>query len=192
MNPKISVILGDITKIKADAIVNAAHPTLLGGGGVDGAIHKSAGRELLDECRKIREGQYKEGLPVGEAVATKAYNLEKNGVKFIIHTTGPRYFRGDPKLLRNCYINSLKLAEEHKCKSIAFPAISTGAFGMPIEYSAKVVKEVLDKYESTTIENIKLVLFNDEDLKVYQNVLQSVLSAKRAEEAEVTSLVSSF
>jgi len=168
---KISIIKGDITKIKADAIVNAAHPTLLGGGGVDGAIHRAAGQELLRECMKIRkEEKYKEGLPVGEAVSTNPYHLKNNGVKIIIHTTGPRYFRGNPELLRNCYINSLKLAEEHKCKSIAFPAISTGAFGMPIEYSAKVVKEVLKEYKPGIIEEVILVLFDEDDLGVYRRV----------------------
>lgn len=165
--PKITLIHGDITKIHADAIVNAAHPTLLGGGGVDGAIHRAAGVELFKECTKIREEKYREGLPIGEAVGTKVYNLEKNGVKIIIHTTGPRYFRGDPKLLGNCYLNSLKLAEENNCKSIAFPAISTGAFGMPIEFSAQTVKDVLENYSSEVIKEVILVLYKQEDYGVY-------------------------
>jgi O-acetyl-ADP-ribose deacetylase (regulator of RNase III) len=160
---QLQIIQGDITKIQAEAIVNAAHPTLLGGSGVDGAVHRAAGKELLKECMKIRAEQYKEGLPVGEAVVTKAYGLEKDGVKLIIHTTGPRYFRGNPEKLRNCYINSLKLAEEHNCKSIVFPAISTGAFGMPMEYSIKVVKEVMDNYEFNEIERVILCFRAEED-----------------------------
>jgi O-acetyl-ADP-ribose deacetylase len=165
---KISIIQGDITQINADAIVNAAHPTLLGGGGVDGAIHRVAGPELFKECAQIRNNQYPEGLPIGEAVLTKAYGLP---AKFIIHTVGPRYYSEDADLLKNCYLNALRLAEEEGCETIAFPAISTGAYGCPIEKSAEIVKEVLESYESDVIKEIILVLFGVEDLRVYERVL---------------------
>jgi len=162
---KISILQGDITKIKADAIVNAAHHTLMGGGGVDGAIHKAAGNELLKECIKLRNEKLPTGLQTGMAVATKGYNLP---AKIIIHTVGPRYYSDDLNKLNNCYINSLKIAEENDCKSIAFPAIATGAYGTPIEKSAKIVKNVLESYDSKIIEEVILILFSEKDLKVYE------------------------
>lgn len=168
---KISIIKGDITEQKVDAIVNAANKSLLGGGGVDGAIHRKAGQGLLEECKKIRKEKYPNGLPKGEAVATKAYNLDN--VKIIIHTVGPIYEKEDIDLLKNCYINSLKIAETNKIKSIAFPAISTGVYGVPIELSAKIVKQVLDDYKSGVIEKVLLVLFDEGDYEVYKRVFNS-------------------
>jgi O-acetyl-ADP-ribose deacetylase (regulator of RNase III) len=165
---KISILQGDLTKVKADAIVNAAHHTLMGGGGVDGAIHKNAGSELIEECIKLRNDKLPNGLRTGEAVATKAYNLP---AKIIIHTVGPRYYSDNLDLLKNCYINSLKLAEDNGCKSIAFPAIATGAYGTPIEKSAEIVKEVLDNYKSNIIKEVILVLFDKEDFEVYNSLL---------------------
>jgi O-acetyl-ADP-ribose deacetylase (regulator of RNase III) len=162
---KITIIQGDITKIKADAIVNAANKTLLGCGGVDGAIHRTAGKELFKECLQIRKEKYPNGLPIGEAVATKAYNLP---AKIIIHTVGPRYSSENLNLLKNCYINSLKIAEENKCKTIAFPSISTGAYGAPIEKTVKIVKEVLNNYNSKIIKEVILVLYCEEDYKIYK------------------------
>jgi O-acetyl-ADP-ribose deacetylase (regulator of RNase III) len=164
---KINIILEDITKLKVDAIVNAANYTLLGGGGVDGAIHQAAGNRLLLECKKLRDTKYPKGLPIGEAIATKAYNLP---AKLIIHTIGPKYYQDDINLLKNCYINSLKLAEENDCKSIAFPAISTGAYGCPIEKSASITKEVLLTFHSKTIKEVILVLYKKEDFEVYKNI----------------------
>lgn len=161
---KITIFQGDITKIKADAIVNAAHPTLMGGGGVDGAIHRTAGNELIKECIELRKDKLPNGLPTGEAVATNAYNLP---AKIIIHTVGPRYYSNDLDLLKNCYINSLKIAEENNCKTIAFPSISTGAYGAPIEQTVKIVKDILDNYKSDVIEEVILVLFSEKDLEVY-------------------------
>jgi len=165
---KISILQGDITKLEADAIVNAAHHTLMGGGGVDGAIHKNAGSELIEECIKLRNDKLPNGLATGEAVATKAYNLP---AKIIIHTVGPRYYSDNLDLLKNCYINSLKLAEDNSCKSIAFPAIATGAYGTPIEKSAEIVKGVLGNYNSKIIEEVILVLFDKNDFEVYKKIL---------------------
>ncbi|MCD6590096.1 macro domain-containing protein [Candidatus Woesearchaeota archaeon] len=171
MKPRIEILRGDITKISADCIVNAANSSLMGGGGVDGAIHRAAGPMLLEECKKIRREQYPNGLPIGRAVATKSYGLAKNGVKYIIHTVGPRAWRDNIELLKDCYINSLMLAEQLGCKSIAFPAISTGAYGVSIEDSARIVRSVLKNYESGIIERIMLVLWSERDYEIYKKEL---------------------
>lgn len=162
---KITLIKGDITDIKADAIVNAANSSLLGGGGVDGAIHRKAGLKLSEECKKIRKEQYPDGLPTGEAVATKGYNLK---ARYIIHTVGPVYRRDDISLLKSCYLNSLKIAENLGCNTIAFPAISTGAYGVPVEESAKIVKGSLKDYSSKTIKELLLVLYSQKDYDTYK------------------------
>lgn len=156
----------DITELQVDAIVNAANSTLLGGGGVDGAIHRKAGLQLFEECKRLRK-KYPQGLPTGEAVATQAYNLK---AKIIIHTVGPIYGKDDISLLKNCYLNSLKLAEQQGSKTIAFPAISTGAYGVPIEESAMLVKEVVQNYKSTILEEILLVLFDKENYTIYKKI----------------------
>ena len=166
---KISIVKGDITKIKADAIVNAANSGMLGGGGVDGAIRRAAGPGLQEECVRLRKETIPNGLETGKAIMTKAYNFP---AKIIIHTVGPRYYSGDINLLKNCYTNCLKLAEENNCESIAFPVISTGAYGCPIEKSAEIVSEVLEKFKSDIIKEIILVLFNEEDYEMYKKVLR--------------------
>ena len=164
----IKIIQGDITKLKVDIIVNAANKTLLGGGGVDGAIHRAAGPQLLEECKKLN------GCKTGKAKITRGYNLP---IKFVIHTVGPAYKMGeDITLLKNCYKNSLKIAEENNCESIAFPAIATGAFGVPIEKSAEVVKEILNKFTSNIIKKIIFVLYNDYDFNVYKGILKDYKS----------------
>ena len=162
-NMNIKVYRGDITTLKVDAIVNAANNSLLGGAGVDGAIHRAAGRELLEECRTLH------GCKTGEAKITKGYKLP---AKHVIHTVGPIYDNDpqDPILLANCYRNSLKLAMENDLRSIAFPSISTGVFGYPIEDATKVavkaVKEFLKENPNYDIEIIFCV-FNDSAEKMY-------------------------
>lgn len=149
----IQFIREDITRVKADAIVNAANTTLLGGGGVDGAIHAAAGPELLEECRKIG------GCPTGEARITGGYCLN---AKYIIHTPGPVWQdgkHGEGKLLADCYRNSLKLAEEYGCESIAFPLISSGAYGFPPDEALKIAVETIGEYPGSTDMTVYLTLF---------------------------------
>jgi len=146
---KISYIQGDITKISVDAIVNAANSSLLGGSGVDGAIHQAAGPELLKACLKIREKEYPNGLPIGEAVITPGFLLPS---KHVIHTVGPVWNGGnnnEEELLSNCYKNSLELANKYNLKSIAFPAISTGVYGYPKELASKVANKTVEEYIKT-------------------------------------------
>lgn len=167
---RISIVQGDITTIAADAIVNAANPNLMGGSGVDGAIHKAAGPELDTACREIIDKSYPHGLTVGAAVATRAYNLP---ARIIIHTVGPIYGRQDINLLMSCYRNSLRLAEENRCRTIAFPAISTGAYGVPMKRSAEIVKRILQFFKSELIEEIILVLYSKGDYETYKEVFGS-------------------
>ncbi len=160
---KIKIHKGDITGLKVDAIVNAANKTLLGGGGVDGAIHCAAGTELLDECRSLK------GCETGEAKITKGYNLP---AKFVIHTVGPVWSGGnnnEDELLANCYRNSLKIAIENKIRTIAFPAISTGIYHFPPERATKIavreVKNFLSKNDE--IKQVTFVCFDDHTFQQY-------------------------
>ncbi len=146
---RLQIITGDITKLQVDGIVNAANGSLLGGGGVDGAIHRGAGSSLLEECRRIRQDQWPEGMPTGHAVMTGAGNLP---CRYVIHTVGPVWHggnRGEEELLENAYRNSLILAEEKGMETIAFPAISTGVYGYPPERAAPVVYSVVKDFVNT-------------------------------------------
>src|SRR5712692_5087222 len=164
---QFDAIQGDITQQRLDAIVNAANTTLLGGGGVDGAIHRTAGPELLEACRALG------GCPTGEARITRGYRLP---AKYVIHTVGPVWSggrRGEPELLRACYVKSLRLASERGIKSVAFPSISTGAYRYPIEQAARIavetVREALGK--PTSVDLVRFVCFSAGDLAVYQKLL---------------------
>lgn len=166
---KVVVKTGDITLEKTDAIVNAANSTLLGGGGVDGAIHAKGGERILEECREIRRADYPNGLPTGKAVMTSGGNLP---ARFVIHTVGPIYGmndKNDAALLADCYVNSLELAIENNLRTIAFPSISTGAFGYPKHEAAKVSSNAIRDFLSKTgaIEEIRLVFFSESDAQLF-------------------------
>ena len=165
----IELTKGDITKIDVDAIVNAANTSLLGGGGVDGAIHKAGGKQILDECVEIRNRQG--GCKVGEAVITNAGNLPS---KKVIHTVGPRWNDNksdEENKLKNCYINSLKLAETNGIKSIAFPNISTGIYKFPKDKAADIAIKTVKEYPCKIVEKIIFVCFDDENFKLYETIL---------------------
>ena len=161
---EIKIIQADITKLgkDIDAIVNAANESLLGGGGVDGAIHHAAGPELLKECMTLN------GCKPGEAKVTKAYKLP---YKYIIHTVGPRYWsdHNPPKTLESCYLNCLKIADELGLETIVFPSISTGVFGYPVREAATVVAKVLTSYKSKTLKTVYIcIYFDEETAKIYK------------------------
>lgn len=169
LSGKVIVKVGDITEMDTDAIVNAANSSLLGGGGVDGAIHRAGGVSVLEECRLIRKERYPDGLPTGLAVATKGGNLK---ARYVIHTVGPVWrggSAGEEELLSAAYINSLKLAEELGCTTIAFPAVSTGVYGFPTEKAAQIVSRSLLNFFSlpTTIKIVYLVYFTIRDFDVF-------------------------
>lgn len=169
---RIRLIKGDITKVDAEAIVNAANNSLLGGGGVDGAIHNAGGKQILEECIAIRNKQG--GCKTGEAVITTGGLLK---AKFVIHTVGPVWNGGtndEDRLLSNCYINSLKLAEENNIKTIAFPNISTGVYGFPKERASKIAVKTVKEYlaKSKSVEKVTFVCFDDENYQLYLNLLE--------------------
>lgn len=168
---RVSLLEGDITKVHLDAIVNAANTSLLGGGGVDGAIHRAAGPELLAECRTL------EGCPTGEARITAGYRLP---AKYVIHTVGPVWGggdRGEPKLLASCYRNSLALATKHQVRNIAFPAISCGIYGYPIQDACQIaVRETLAYLDTNELpESVTFVCFGREIYDAYQAALNASL-----------------
>jgi O-acetyl-ADP-ribose deacetylase len=167
---RIEIIQGDITRIEADAIVNAANTTLLGGGGVDGAIHRVAGPKLLEECRTLN------GCKTGQAKITKGYNLPAGHV---IHTVGPIWHgdNNEDELLAACYRNSLQLAAEYRIKTIAFPSISTGAYRFPLKRAASIaVKEISGFLEKNhTIEKVIIVCFDERTMSTYTKALNDFL-----------------
>jgi O-acetyl-ADP-ribose deacetylase (regulator of RNase III) len=165
---RIRVVEGDITKQQTDAIVNAANTSLLGGGGVDGAIHRAAGPDLLEECRKLG------GCPTGQAKLTKGYRLP---AKWVIHTVGPVWHggsHGEEALLASCYQNSLNLATQNGIRTLAFPSISTGAYGFPMDRAARIavreIREFLTKHEE--IEQVLLVCFGTQALQIHTAALR--------------------
>jgi O-acetyl-ADP-ribose deacetylase (regulator of RNase III) len=167
---QVKLVKGDITQLPVDTIVNAANNSLQGGGGVDGAIHKAAGSGLLDECKTLN------GCDTGEAKLTSGYNLL---AKFVLHTVGPVWSGGDNNeeaLLESCYRECLRIAEDFKFKSIAFPNISTGVFGFPKEKAATIALKVIYemKESSKHIEKIIFVAFDDENYSIYKKMLQEV------------------
>jgi len=174
---RICLVQRDITEIDADAIVNAANPTLMGGGGVDGAIHREGGPKILEECKRIRAKEWSDGLPTGKAVITSGGNLK---AKYVIHTVGPVWRGGDkgePELLADAYRNSLRLGVSKGLKTVAFPSISTGAYGYPVEKASRIavvtVKEFLEREDK--LDRVMFVLFTRHDLEIYKDAAGETL-----------------
>jgi len=169
MTSTIEIFRGDITTLMVDAIVNAANSSLLGGGGVDGDIHRAAGPQLLEDCKKFN------GCKTGEAKITKGFNLP---AKFVIHTVGPIWdggYSGEDRLLSSCYLNSLRLAVENQIKSIAFPAISTGVFGFPPDRAAKIAIKSVRNFllVNESMEKIIFVCFDEETFSIYEKAIST-------------------
>lgn len=168
----IKIIQGDITKIQVDAIVNAANTSLLGGGGVDGAIHRAAGKELLQECKTLG------GCETGDAKITKGYNLP---AKFVIHTPGPIWHGGmenEPELLKKCYLSCLTLAEDQGCTQVAFPSISTGVYRFPLSMAAPIALNTIKKFLETSrnVKEVQIVCFSSEVENAYTTAFSSLCS----------------
>lgn len=167
--PAIRLVQGDITTQDVDAIVNAANSSLMGGGGVDGAIHRRGGPAILEECRKIRRERYPAGLPTGEAVATTGGNLP---ARWVIHTVGPVHSATEDRssLLASCHVEALKIADDLGARSVAFPAISTGVYGYPLDEAAPVALAAV-KSADTRVEEVRFVLFDAEAYRAFERAL---------------------
>ncbi len=170
--PRIVLARGDITEQHVDAIVNAANSSLMGGGGVDGAIHRRGGPAILEECRRIRQEQYPEGLPTGQAVATTAGRLP---AKWVIHTVGPVYSAREDRsaLLASCHTESLRVADLVRARTVAFPAISTGVYGYPLHLAAPVALRSVS-HAQTKVEEARFVLFGQEAFDAFQTALRDL------------------
>ena len=162
----LELVQGDITRMRVDAIVNAANSSLFGGGGVDGAIHKAGGKAVLAACRELRNTRYPDGLPAGEAVATTAGKLD---AKWVIHTVGPIYRRGDAETLRSCYASSLAIAAELGARTVAFPLISAGAFGWPVDDAIRQAGDAISAAPNTG--TASLVLFSAETYELARQLI---------------------
>ncbi|MFF4398953.1 O-acetyl-ADP-ribose deacetylase [Streptomyces sp. NPDC001480] len=166
----ITLVRGDITRQTADAIVNAANSSLLGGGGVDGAIHRRGGPAILEDCRKLRASHYGKGLPTGQAVATTAGDLD---ARWVIHTVGPVWSAAEDRsgLLASCYRESLRVAEEVGARTVAFPAVSTGVYGWPMDDGARIAVETV-RATDTTVEEVRFVLFDERAYEAFDSVIR--------------------
>ena len=172
----VHLVKGDITEMETDAIVNAANSSLMGGGGVDGAIHRKGGPKILEECKEIRATQFPLGLPPGKAVITSAGNLK---TKKVIHTVGPVWHggnRGEPEILADAYQNSLLIAVANGIKSVAFPSISTGAYGYPIKNASRIALKTVKNFLEKTGKLVKVVfvLFSQGDIEVYMDSAKEI------------------
>ena len=172
----VRLIKADITDIDADAMVNAANSSLMGGGGVDGAIHRKGGPEILEECKKIRAAEWPQGLPRGKAVITSAGSLK---ARYVIHAVGPIWHggkHGESAILAKAYQNSLALAVAKKLTSIAFPSISTGAYGYPIELASRVALKTIRNFleRESSVTRVDIVLFSERDFKLYMTALEEL------------------
>ena len=163
----IEVLHGDITEQAVDAIVNAANGSLMGGGGVDGAIHRAGGPAILEECKRVRANQYRDGLPTGEAVATTAGDLP---ARWVIHTVGPVYAKSEDRsgLLTSCHVESLRVADELGAHSVAFPAISTGVYGYPLDEAAPLALAAV-RDADTRVQEVRFVLFDERALRAFRS-----------------------
>lgn len=172
----ISVEIGDLTRVESDAVVNAANSTLLGGGGVDGAIHAAAGPRLLEACRRLRKTTHRDGLEVGDAVATPAFGLPAT---WVVHTVGPNLHRGqdDPALLASCFARSLDIAAELRVRSIAFPAVSAGAYGWPMTDVARIAvttcRAWLAEHAEATPQDVRFVVRDERGRDAFGAALDS-------------------
>lgn len=168
---RIELVKGDITGQEVDAIVNAANSSLMGGGGVDGAIHRKGGPDILQECKRIRAEQYPEGLPTGQAVATAGGKLP---ARWVIHTVGPVYSKSEDRspLLASCHTESLRVADDIGARTVAFPAISTGVYGYPLEEAAPVAIDAV-RSADTKVEDVRFVLFDDAAYLAFQKALEA-------------------
>lgn len=170
---EVKLVQGNITSLATDAIVNAANPTLMGGGGVDGAIHRAGGEQIREECKQIRLARYPDGLPAGEAVITGGGNLE---ARYVIHTVGPVWRGGDAgeeEKLCEAYRSCLRVALDHGVRSVAFPSISTGAYGYPFEEAARAAIDTVFGFlaENEGLDSVTFVAYSDRDYLVYRRLL---------------------